>query len=407
MTAAAPAFAEAAADTPIPADIATVDDWRPFLTDHRLVAATPRGDDVVVAWSDGRESPYDALWLRDNCPCTACVNPVTREQVFEITAVGEDLAPASIDVSPERLTVQWSDGHVSPFTAGFLRVHAYDDASRAERRVRKSPWRSEKAAAIATFDYGEVMGSDRGLLAWLTALEADGLTKMVGVPTEEGTVGRIANRVSFMRETNFGVVFDVRTKPEADSNAYTSLQLPFHTDLPTRELQPGVQFLHCLVNDATGGESQFVDGFAVAEALGQEDPALFEILSTTTVEFRNKARRSDYRCRAPVIGLDTQGEVSEVRVANFLRAPFALAPAEMRPFYRAYRRFCQLMADPRFQVEMRLDAGQMWTFDNRRVLHARAAFDPTTGNRHFQGCYLDRDELLSRIRVLSREAGTA
>jgi gamma-butyrobetaine dioxygenase len=390
-----------------PEDVDTVADWRPFVTSHHIAAANRQGDEVVVRWSDGRESRYDVLWLRDNCPCTACVNPVTREQVFEITAVPEDLAPARIDASPARLTVLWADGHVSPYEAGFLRVHATDDASRAERRRMKRPWRAERLSAIPTFAYAEVTGSDRGLLAWLTALEAEGLTKMVGVPTEPGTVGRIANLISFMRETNFGIIFDVMTKPEADSNAYTSLQLPFHTDLPTRELQPGVQFLHCLVNDATGGESQFVDGFAVAEALREEDKGLFEILATTPVEFRNKARRSDYRCRAPVIGLDTEGQVSEVRVANFLRAPFDLAAAEMRPFYRAYRRFSQLTTDPRFLVEARLDAGEMWTFDNRRVLHARAAFDPTSGNRHFQGCYLDRDELMSRIRVLEREVGSA
>jgi gamma-butyrobetaine dioxygenase len=32
----------------------------------------------------------------------------------------------------------------------------------------------------------------------------------------------------------------------------------------------------------------------------------------------------------------------------------------------------------------------------------RNAFDPATGARHFQGCYVDRDELLSRILVLQR-----
>jgi len=42
--------------------------------------------------------------------------------------------------------------------------------------------------------------------------------------------------------------------------------------------------------------------------------------------------------------------------------------------------------------------------DTRRVLHGRAAFDPSTGRRHLQGCYVDRDQLLSRIRVLERQA---
>jgi hypothetical protein len=51
----------------------------------------------------------------------------------------------------------------------------------------------------------------------------------------------------------------------------------------------------------------------------------------------------------------------------------------------------------------RLEPGDAWVFDNRRMLHARTAFDPSTGRRHLQGCYVDRDELLSRIRILERQ----
>jgi gamma-butyrobetaine dioxygenase len=74
----------------------------------------------------------------------------------------------------------------------------------------------------------------------------------------------------------------------------------------------------------------------------------------------------------------------------------------MKPFYLAYRRFIELTRDARFRFRKRLDAGEMWGFDNRRVMHARDAFDPASGARHLQGCYVDRDELLSRIYVLQR-----
>ncbi|MDE0750293.1 MAG: TauD/TfdA family dioxygenase, partial [Acidimicrobiales bacterium] len=43
-------------------------------------------------------------------------------------------------------------------------------------------------------------------------------------------------------------------------------------------------------------------------------------------------------------------------------------------------------------------AGQLMAFDNQRVLHGRTAC--TTGARHLQGCYVDKDSLHSRIRVL-------
>jgi gamma-butyrobetaine dioxygenase len=74
----------------------------------------------------------------------------------------------------------------------------------------------------------------------------------------------------------------------------------------------------------------------------------------------------------------------------------------MPAYYAAYRQFSALTRDPRFIVRRRLEAGQMWCFDNRRTLHARQAFDPASGLRFLRGCYLDRDELLSRIRVLER-----
>ncbi len=44
----------------------------------------------------------------------------------------------------------------------------------------------------------------------------------------------------------------------------------------------------------------------------------------------------------------------------------------------------------------------MVVFDNRRVLHGREAFDPASGYRRLLGCYVDRGEWDSRIRVLSR-----
>ena len=120
------------------------------------------------------------------------------------------------------------------------------------------------------------------------------------------------------------------------------------------------------------------------------------------MEFRNKDRHSDYRCLAPVIALDALGQVSEIRMANFLRGPFDASIEDMPKLYRAYHRFIAMTREPRFRLMQRLNPGELWCFDNRRTLHARNAFDPASGARHFQGCYVDRDELLSRILVLQR-----
>lgn len=383
---------------------AALADYRRYPLISPLSAVQVLPDRVQVRWADDRLSLFHHQWLRDNCPCAHCVYSVTREQVLEIIDVPEDLGclGARID-SQGCLCLDWSDGHQSRFDPGWLRAHAYDRQSREERRANKAQsqlWDSH--LQLPVFDYQALMDDPKALLQWLLALRDIGLTQVRGAPSEPGSLALIARRIAFIRESNFGVLFNVQSKADADSNAYTAFNLPLHSDLPTRELQPGLQFLHCLVNDATGGESIFVDGFAIADALRREDPDAFRALCEIPVEFRNKDRHSDYRCLAPIIALDTLGEVAEIRMANFLRGPFDTTEQQMPRLYRAYRRFIALTRDARFRVIRRLDPGQLWCFDNRRTLHARNAFDPASGARHFQGCYIDRDELLSRILVLQR-----
>ena len=56
---------------------------------------------------------------------------------------------------------------------------------------------------------------------------------------------------------------------------------------------------------------------------------------------------------------------------------------------------------PQTLVTLRLDAGETLCFDNRRILHGRTEFDPQSGRRHLQGCYVDRDMVESRARRLA------
>ena len=383
---------------------AAVADFRTYPLISALGGVQNLTDRVAIQWADGRISPFHHVWLRDNCPCPQCVYNVTREQVFESVDAAEDLKPAAVHIETDGcLRIDWQDGHLSRFDPGWLRAHAYDDESRAERLAGKPKpylWRSD--LQLSVFEYASLMNDHAALLQWLLAVRDIGLTQVRGVPTEPGSLKLIAQRISFIRESNFGVLFNVQSKADADSNAYTAFNLPLHSDLPTRELQPGLQFLHCLVNDADGGESIFVDGFAIACALRTEDPEAFLALCDIPVEFRNKDRHSDYRQLAPIIALDALGDIAEIRMANFLRGPFETSVEQMPLLYRAYRRFIAMTREDRFRVVQRLNPGELWCFDNRRTLHARHAFDPASGARHFQGCYIDRDELLSRILVLQR-----
>ena len=94
-------------------------------------------DRVLIEWADRRISPFHHVWLRDNCPCAQCVYSVTREQLFEIVDAAPVLAPSTAYIDTDGcLRIDWQDGHLSRFDAGWLRAHAYDEASRAERRAQ-------------------------------------------------------------------------------------------------------------------------------------------------------------------------------------------------------------------------------------------------------------------------------
>ena len=87
------------------------------------------------------------------------------------------------------------------------------------------------------------------------------------VPTKNNFLVDFANSIGSVRRTNFGEFFNVRSKPNPNDLAYTSLPLAPHTDNPYRNPVPCIQILHCIENEVSGGFSTLVDGFTVTEKL--------------------------------------------------------------------------------------------------------------------------------------------
>ena len=75
-------------------------------------------------------------------------------------------------------------------------------------------------------------------------------------------------------------------------------------------------------------------------------------------------------------------------------------PDIMEKVYKAHHRFGKLLHDKKFQINFRLEPGDIFCFNNRRLLHGRTEFDPNSGNRHLQGYYMDRDEIIGRLNYL-------
>ena len=197
-------------------------------------------------------------------------------------------------------------------------------------------------------------------------------------------------------------MFDVRSEPQPVSNANTGLALPPHVDLATREYQPGLQFLHCLESSTTGGDGRYLDGFRLAEVLRDEHPEHFRTLTTVPWRWANRSPHSDYRWASTPIVLDGHGEVVEVRVGNWLRAPLHAPFEAVEAAYAAYRTLFTLTYRDDLAIRVAYAPGDLMAFDNRRILHGRDSYEAAGGQRFLRGCYGEREELESRIRTLER-----
>ena len=142
------------------------------------------------------------------------------------------------------------------------------------------------------------------LLQFVDTVWTDGVAFVRDAPTNEEALRALAQRVGHIRATNFGPDFHVEAMVEPNNVAYTSVELRPHTDIVNHEHPPGVQFLHCFVADAPGGESTLVDGFWVADRVREEAPEDFRLLCDVRIPYRFHDADHDLRVAAPVIGLD-------------------------------------------------------------------------------------------------------
>ncbi|NRA98651.1 MAG: TauD/TfdA family dioxygenase [Rhodobacteraceae bacterium] len=371
-----------------------------------ITTATPEVEGITVTFADGASHHFNRYYLRENEVADGVINPITRESEFLIESLPDDLTVGGVEIDGNgALVVTWGpDGHASRHHPGWLHAIATGLWRPGAALPARESWDAASMPEPVSFDGPAVLENDDALTEWLIATEKYGLARLRGLPDIDGTVQRVAERIGTVRSSNFGFLFSVESKPDPDSNAYRSVALPPHTDLGSREVQPGLQLLHCRENTCSDGWSTMVDGMRLSEHMRDTDPDAYEALTTLNWVTSNRHRTSDYRWSGPIIDLDADGVFAEMRNTSFLRAEPDMDAADVPRAYAALRKLMGFASDPAFVCRYPFATGDLVIFDNRRVLHGRDSFNPQGGVRRLQGCYLDRDELYSRLRVLAREA---
>jgi len=355
------------------------------------------GRPVVKATGADGTIALPALWLRERTQAPDQLDLVTGQRLFDPHRLPADLELVEARLDGGALVVAFSDGHREALGVEVL----LDCLTPADGCPPPRPWRSDLGRP-PLHDWS-ALDADAGLRAALHDLIAYGVVVIDGAPTAPGTVLEVAGRLGYVRDTNFGRLFDVRTVPGSNDLAYRAVALGPHTDNPYREPVPGIQLLHCLVNETTGGWSTLVDSLAVTEQLAVDDPEALRLLRTVPVTFRFRDADTELVSRRAVVAVDDTGTITGLHYSPRLDHLPLLPEGELVAYQRARRRLAELLVDPAFELRFVLEPGQVLVFANDRVLHGRTAFDPQEGSRHLQGCYIDHDAPRSRYRVLARE----
>ncbi|EON62054.1 hypothetical protein W97_01273 [Coniosporium apollinis CBS 100218] len=375
---------------------------------------------------DSEAKLFDHVYLRDSCQCPLCVDPSTSQKLFQTSDIPSNITPTQCllgeNGSPQ---IQWANDipgypadHTSTIPISLLENPARtspDEALYSPGVEGRTTWNRDKMAEENRFVlYSDYMRSDVVLYRTLDQLNKYGLVFLKDCPNSEKAVERIISRIGTLRDSFYGRTWDVKSKPDAKNIAYTHQFLGMHMDLLYMTNPPHLQLLHSLRARAPGGASMFSDSFAAATALQHSSPDLFETLTTYPVHYHYHNDGHHYRSTRPTVELNESGTIRRVNWSPPFQAPlssgiYATPAAEASPGeqqsplrqYLAAASALQKHVEAETSIfEHRLNEGECVIFDNRRVLHARRAFEADRGERWLKGAYVDDDVFFSKLRVL-------
>ncbi|KAF6840592.1 gamma-butyrobetaine hydroxylase [Colletotrichum plurivorum] len=392
------------------------------INDHQLEVKR-----LDTAWlPKGRRRTFEASYLRDRCPCPQCVSPSSGNKSFSTGEIPPNIAFDQVREMPDgTVHITWTNdipraaaaGHVTVFDAqgknsiSSVAVEApapYAALKDLRQLVTLKPiyWNNKHMSTrLRRLPFEEFTAGEGPVFrAVVSELHQTGLILLTDVPQSETAVADIALKFGAIKETFYGRLFDVISKPEAENVAYTSAYLGLHSDMLYLESPPRIQLLHCLENTCSGGESIFADAHAVARRLRTFKAAAFRALSRTHIPYHYSRNGHSYRQTRPVIdNHNNSDETFDVWWSPPFQAPMPAphpgwdALGEWRQWQKAAYAFRKALEHPDNMFEYKLRPGECVLFDNRRVMHGRRAFDAGSGRRWLKGTYVADEDFASTL----------
>ena len=359
-------------------------------------------NNIIVSDHNDIKIEIHPIWLRERVREEKYLDKNNDQRLFDPSFL-DNISIENAHITDGILQLTFNDGVTSKFQISRLEAE-FLDSENLLRTVKHEIWDSSLQNK-PTYEFKENFHESKEMYELLKSFYKYGFVIIKNVPTQNNYIVQFANSIGSIRPTNFGEYFNVKSVPNPNDLAYTSLALSPHTDNPYRKPVPCIQLLHCIENEVSGGFSTLVDGFCVATYLKKNDPKFFEILTKVKVKFKFTDKNVVLENSGELIELDEKDNLKQIRFSTRLDYVPILKKNELDLYYKARKKISDLYNSKKFKIEFKLMPGDIMMMDNHRLLHGRTVFDTNEGKRFLQGCYIDHDSSEGKLRHLKRKFG--
>ena len=341
------------------------------------------------------------FWLRERVDGEEFLDKGTQQRLFDPTFLDSEVSIKKANIKDKFLEIDFNDGVYSKLDIEKLAKEFYNEDT-VIKSISKIKWDST-LKNIKNFEYKDKFFESKEMHDLLISFYKYGFVIIKNIPTNDNFIVKFANSIGSVRRTNFGEYFDVKSKPDPNDLAYTSLGLAPHTDNPYRNPVPCIQLLHCIESEVTGGLSTLVDGYTVTEDLKNQNPDFYKILSEVKVRFKFIDKEVVLEDWSELIKLNDDKTFKQVRFSPRLDYVPILDKDKLDLYYKARKKLSEMYNSDKYRIEFKLAPKDLMMMDNYRLLHGRTAYETKEGNRFLQGCYIDYDSTEGKLRHLKRK----
>ena len=357
-------------------------------------------DNKVFFEKQGAKKEIHPFWLRERVNSENFLDQKTQQRLFDPTMLKNSSEISKVNISDKFLEVSFKDGAYAKLVIeNILKEFEKDNELYF---INKISWKSD-FQNNNIYKFNKNFFEEKIMYESLLDFYKYGFVIFENVPTKDNFIVNFANSIGSIRRTNFGEFFNVKSKPNPNDLAYTSLPLAPHTDNPYRKPVPCIQLLHCIENEVGGGLSTLVDGLAVTEELKKEHPSFFQILTEIKVRFQFVDDNVVLEDWAEMIQLDENKRLKQVRFSPRLDFVPLMDKEKLELYYAARNKISEMYNSKKFRIEFKLKPGDLLMMDNYRLLHGRTEYNANEGNRFLQGCYIDYDSTEGKLKHLKRK----